>query len=303
MRFLVTGGAGFIGSYVAEKLKEKGEVIILDNMSVGKEENIPEGCKLIRGDIRNMDEVLKSMEGVSIVLHNAAFVSIRGSFEKIRDDIDINCTGTLNVLNAAVKAGVKKIIFASSMAVYGEPEKVKTKETDRAISNSPYGMSKLRGEMYCKLFKEEYGIDYSILRYFNTYGTKQTPSPYVGVMTTFINQALEKKPLTVFGEGNQTRDFVWVEDVADANVMAVFSKKTGTYNIGSGKEVSVNEIANKIIEVIGGEKTFLEKSKGEIDRICADITKAKENLGFSPKGDVLQKIPEIIDWWKSKKKY
>ncbi|MEE9322963.1 MAG: NAD-dependent epimerase/dehydratase family protein [Candidatus Aenigmarchaeota archaeon] len=301
MKFLVTGGAGFIGSHIAEKLKDRGDVTIFDNMSVGKEENVPGECEIIKGDIRNGNDISRAMKGVDMVFHNAAFVSIRGSFKKIKDDIDTNCTGTLNVLNAAVQAGAKKVIFASSMAVYGEPENVKAKENDRAVPISPYGMSKLRGEMYCRLLKEEYGIEYSILRYFNTYGTKQTPSPYVGVMTTFINQAIEKKPLTVFGDGNQTRDFVWVEDVADANILTAFSKKTGTYNIGSGKEVSVNCIADKIIEVLGGGKIFNEKPRGEVERICADITNVKKDLNFEPKGDVLEKIPQIIDWWKSKK--
>jgi len=300
MKFLVTGGAGFIGSHIAEKLVEKGEVAVFDNMSIGKEYNVPSGCKIIRGDIRNKDEINKAMHGVDIVFHNAAFVSIRGSFERIFEDIEVNCIGTVNVLNAAIKSGVKKIIFASSMAVYGEPQNIKVKETDTTVPISPYGLSKLRGEMYCKMFSEKYGIDYAILRYFNTYGTRQTPSPYVGVMTTFINQALEKKPITIFDDGKQTRDFVWVNDVADANMLAAFPKNSGIYNVGSGKETSINDLADKIIEILGGKKIFLAKPEGEIGRICADITKAKENINFKPQGDVIKKIPEIIEWWRNK---
>jgi UDP-glucose 4-epimerase len=302
MKFLITGGAGFIGSHIAEELLKtnKGEVIIFDNLSVGKKENIPKGCSLINGDITSQSQLTEAMKGVDIVFHDAAFVSIRASFDKAKltEELDINCTGTLNVLNAAVENKVKKIIFASSMAIYGKPLNIAAKEEDRITPFSPYGLSKLRGELYCKTFKEQFGINYTILRYFNTFGIKQTPSPYVGVTTTFIKQALEGKPLTICGDGTQTRDFVSVKDIAKANILAAFSNVEGTFNIGSGKETSVNQIANKIIEVLKGNKTYIDNPPGEISRICADITQAKEKLNYTPTGNILEELPAIINWWK-----
>jgi len=304
MKFLITGGAGFIGSHIAEELVKtsKGEVIIFDNLSVGKEDNIPNKCTFIKGDITKEEQIKEAMKNVDIVFHNAAFVTIRGSFNKenLKDEIDVNCTGTLNVLNAAAENRAKKIIFASSMAVYGEPEGVMVKETDRVLPWSPYGLSKLRGEIYCKIFMELYGMDYVILRYFNTFGVRQTPSPYVGVTTTFIKQALEGKPLTICGDGKQTRDFVSVKDIAKANLLAAFSDISGIFNIGSGKETSINQIADRIIGILGGKKISLDKPHGEISRICADISSAKEKLGYTSTTSILKELPTLIDWWKQR---
>lgn len=300
MKFLITGGAGFIGSHIAEKLikQNKGDVIIFDNLSVGKKENIPQGCQFIQGDIRNKDEIIKAAKDVDIIFHNAAFVSIRKSFDKIEEELETNCLGTLNVFKAAELNRVKKIIFASSMAVYGQPQKLPVSEDHPPVPNSPYGLSKLRGEMYLDTLAKNTEIQYTSLRYFNTYGIKQTPSDYVGVTTIFINQVLSGKPMTVFGDGNQTRDFIWVEDITDANLLAAFSDVQGIYNIGSGKQLSVNDIAKAIQNELGGKIDHLPAPPGEIDHIVADITKAKKDLGYEPKGEFNKILPNLIEWWK-----
>ncbi len=300
MKFLVTGGAGFIGSHIAEELLKKGEVVVFDDLSVGSRNNVNDKCTFVRGDIRNIDSVKKVMDGIDVVFHNAAFVSIRGSFQKLTEDFETNCIGALNVIKSAAEAGIKKFIFASSMAVYGEPNNVKVKEEDCTKPISPYGLSKLRGELYCKIFEEEFGMKSVVLRYFNTYGTRQTESPYVGVITTFINQALRKKPLTVYGDGKQTRDFVWVRDIVQANMLSAFSNAGGIFNVGSGNEISVNDVADAVIKNVGGEKIYVDSPAGEISRICADISKGEKVLGYKPGGKLGGILPEIIDWWSSK---
>lgn len=300
MKFLITGGAGFIGSHIAEELINKGEVVVFDNLSVGKKEFSPNGCNFIKGDIKNKEEISNAMKDVDIVFHDAAFVSIRGSFEKIREVLENNFLGTLNVFESAKDNNVSKIIFASSMDVYGEPQYLPVDENHPLNTKSLYGLSKITGEMLCKTFEEKYGIKCTALRYFNTYGTRQTPSPYVGVITNFIVQALGKKPLTVYGDGNQTRDYVWVNDVAQANVLATFSKKSGIFNVGSGEEISVNKIADLIIKYLDGEKVYLENPPGEIKKMRADISRAKKLLNYNPKGRLAEMLPSLIEWWRNK---
>jgi UDP-glucose 4-epimerase len=187
------------------------------------------------------------------------------------------------------------------MAVYGHPQNVLTKESDLTIPNSFYGYSKLRGEEYAKFFEKEYGLKTVCLRYFNTYGVKQTPSPYVGVTTIFINNVLNNKPMVVYGDGNQTRDLVWVKDIAQANYLAAESGISNeTFNVGSQKSYSILEIAKMIQKRIGGEIEFGPVPKGEIRHITADISKISKMLNFKPKGDFNKELDNIIKWWKSK---
>ena len=214
-RALVTGGAGFIGSHLARALlKEHIEVVVLDNLSMGKIENVPEGAEFICGDVRSKDDTIRALHGVDIVFHEAARVSIRSSVEHFHDDAENNLMGTINLLRCCQADKVKKIIFASSMAVYADckgPIPIVEDYTTEPIS--PYGISKLASEKYCMRFSEFTGIDCHVLRYFNTYGTGQTLSPYVGVITIFINRLLDGEPPIIFGDGEQKRDFIHVGDI------------------------------------------------------------------------------------------
>ncbi len=305
MRFIVTGGAGFIGSHIAELLLEsgKGEVVVVDNLSVGKLENVHKGCKFYQCDILDKQRLCEIFKPADIVFHDAAFVSIRGSFEsgKLSQELETNCTGTLNTLEAAVKAGAKKFIFASSMAIYGHPVNLPVEEPDPVVPLSPYGLSKLRGELYCRIFQERYGLETIALRYFNTYGTRQTPSDYVGVITKFIDQVLNAKPITVFGDGRQTRDFVCVKDVARANLLAAFSDVTGVFNVASGSDFSIDDIADLVIKNSGqGEKSYKDKPEGEIDKIVADISKITKELDYHPQYTLEDYMPQLIQWWTAK---
>jgi UDP-glucose 4-epimerase len=303
-RALITGGAGFIGSHIGNKLIEKGkEVVVFDNLSVGTLDNVPKGAKFIKGDITDYKSLETAMKDCDTVFHDAAFVSIRGSFEKMRLEIDSNVIGTLNVFEAAVKSGVKKIIYASSMGVYSPPPDDHPIVNENSPNYPPsfYGFSKLRGEEYAKHFEKEFGLKTISLRYFNTYGIKQTVSPYVGVTTIFINNVLNKKPMIIFGDGLQTRDFVWVEDIAQANILAAESPVSNqVFNVGSGKSFSILDVAKWIKENIGGEIKFDTVPPGEIRHIRADITKIKSTLNYNPKGDFQKTLPKIIDWWKIK---
>jgi UDP-glucose 4-epimerase len=303
MKFVVTGGAGFIGSHIAKQLVglKRGEVYVIDNLSVGDRTNVPPGARFCRGDIRDKGSFEHVLDGAEMVFHNAAFVSIRGSFSMIRHDIEVNDIGTLNVLEACRDHGVSKVIFASSMAVYAPSGNQPIKESSLTLPVSPYGFSKLKGEFYCRLFREQFGLKTVILRYFNTYGVGQTPSDYVGVITIFINQALNNKPVTIFGNGEQTRDFVFVEDVASANIEAAFRDVEGTFNIAGGREVNINGIADYVMEATGFDKrAYVDAPPGEIRRMVADISRTKEQLGIEPEVNLKKRVFEIAGWWKNR---
>jgi UDP-glucose 4-epimerase len=303
MRYLVTGGAGFIGSHIVRRLEleRNAEVVVLDNLSVGSRRNVPSNCRLVEGDINDAAALGRALEGVAVVFHLAAFVSIRGSFERPEADLRDNCQGMLSVFRKAGECGVRRVVFASSMGVYGEPKRLPVSEDDPAAPVSPYGLSKLRGEMYGKSLSAKYGYSFIALRYFNTYGAGQTPSDYVGVLTSFINMALDSRPLTIYGDGTQTRDLVWVEDIAEASVLAAQSKAEGIFNIGSGTEVSINELARAVQECISAAAVHVAAPAGEIRRMCADISRARGLLGYSPSGKLAEQLPSIVDYWRRKK--
>ena len=295
MKCFVTGGAGFVGSKIAGKLLKKGnDVTIYDNLSVGRMENVPNGAKFIKGDILDIDKLCAEMHEMDIVFHEAAFVSIRNSFFEPRREFETNVTGTLNILDAMVKNNVSKIIFASSMVVYGIPSQKLSSENDMVQPISPYGLSKLRGEMLCKIYSEQYGITYNALRYFNIFGEGQQYSEYVGVLTAFINMARNKSPITVCGDGLQERDFVFADDVAEANLLCINKLNNKIYNIGSGRRTSILSVAKAVSqEFQNNEITYIPKPPGEVNTICADITLANNELGFKPSCTITDYIPNL----------
>jgi len=305
-RALVTGGAGFIGSNLSRALLEKGlEVIIIDNLSMGKVENIPEGATFIKGDILDESILKKIVPSVDIIFHQAAKVSIRESVKQFFDDANNNLMGTLNLLKNCCNSPVKKFIYASSMAVYADGEScVPIDENYIKEPISPYGISKLASEKYCLNLANGIGMDCIILRYFNTYGQGQTLTPYVGVITIFINNLLHGKPPIIFGDGNQKRDFIYVGDVVQANLKAMeWSGSKGIFNIGSGEPKSVNEIAGILCKKINPdiEPVYGEERHGELKNSIANLKKAKKELGFYPSAKFEEKIDEVITWWKNKK--
>jgi len=300
MKCLVTGGAGFIGSHISRKLLEKGhDVTVYDNLSVGRKDNVPVGAKFVEGDILDRDKLGDVMQGIDIVFHEAAFVSIRNSFLKPRLEFETNVIGTINLLDAMVESGVSKIVFASSMAVYGECNGGIACEGDIVQPISPYGLSKLRGEMLCKIYAERFGISYNALRYFNVFGDGQQYSEYVGVLTAFINLAQSGKPITVYGNGLQERDFIFVEDVVGANILSMNNLNNKVYNVGSGTKTSVISIAETVSREYGNSKiVHMPKPPGEIDTICANVSLARTELGFAASCGVLQYIPILCASYK-----
>jgi len=303
---LVTGGAGFIGSHLSKALLEKGlKVTVVDNLSTGRIENLPDGVSFIDGDILNttlMKNILMEHE-IDIIFHEAAKVSVRDSLAEFPKDAETNVMGTISVLHACPGSQVRKIIYASSMAVYADSKKPEPVAEDYILDPiSPYGISKLACEKYLLLLAKERGISCTVLRYFNTYGIGQQYSPYVGVMTIFINRLLEGSSIQIFGGGEQRRDFIHVSDVIQANILAMEKDDQGNiFNVGTGKATSVNEIADIVCKKINpaAEIRHVDEHRGELKNSIADITKAKNYLGFLPSKTMKESTDEIIEWIKA----
>lgn len=298
---LVTGGAGFIGSHLVERLLRDGlQVTVLDNLSTGKRTNLPSEADFVLGDVRDPAIVAAVVSGVDVVFHLAARVSIRASVEGFWQDAETNLVGTLNVLRACVSRKAKKLVYASSMAVYADaPQPVPVSESYATAPISPYGIAKLASERYAMLVAAQSGFDMVALRYFNTYGPRQTFTPYVGVITIFIQRLLRGEPPIIFGDGQQCRDFVHVGDIVAATVLAMTSDASGeVFNIGSGQGITVNQIAALLCERLAPEMTPLHVAAhpGELRNSIADIDKAKRLLGYEPHSRLEDKIDEVISW-------
>ena len=306
MRVVITGGAGFIASHIAEAyLSEGHEVLIIDNFFTGKPENIPREANFEEMDIRSkkLKKILKEFKP-EVINHHAAQINLRFSLEHPLEDADINIMGLLNLIEAFREAGGKKIIFASSGgAIYGETEDIPTPETHLPKPTSPYGTAKLAGEMYLYNNYYVHEIPYIALRYSNVYGPRQDPSGEAGVVAIFISKILDGKEPVIFGDGEQTRDFVFVKDIAEANLRALESDYVGEINIGTGKETSVNQL----FEVIASLLNYNQKPRydapipGELRRSALDNSLAKKILRWEPRTMLREGIGETIQFFLHKR--
>jgi nucleoside-diphosphate-sugar epimerase len=299
---LITGGAGFIGSNIVRRLLARGvQPVVLDDLSSGYQENLLPEVKFIKGDVRDREIVEKAIDGCNVVLHLAASVGNKRSIDDPLTDASINLIGTLNVLEAARKHGIKRIVFSSSAGIFGELKTLPIAEDHPQDPDSPYGASKLAAEKMCLVYNKLYGMRNVCLRYFNVYGLNQRYDAYGNVIPIFANRILKDESLTIYGDGEQTRDFVNVADVAAANVAAAFSRDAcGVFNIGSSTRVTINELARLIQEAAGTEvgKEFAPPRPGDVRDSLADISAAKKSFNFSPQTDLKDGLVEYMIWIK-----
>lgn len=306
-RILITGGAGFIGSNIAHAALDKGyDVAVLDDMSTGRQENLSGTSgkiTLVKASILDMKKLAAAMRGVDYVLHQAALASVPRSVKNPVDTNNVNVGGTLNVLLAAREAGVKRVVCASSSSVYGNLEKLPKKEDMKPCPESPYAVSKLAAEQYAMSFHSVYGLETVALRYFNVYGPRQDPdSQYAAVMPIFIRAMLAGKSPVMFGDGNQTRDFTFVEDVVQANFRAMEAPNAAglAFNIAFGKRITLNNLVEKINEVTGKSinPAYDKERPGDVKHSLADISLAKKVLGYSPEYSVDDGLVKTVEWYK-----
>jgi UDP-glucose 4-epimerase len=294
---LVTGGAGFIGSHLARQVLAAGRAVtIIDNLSVGRREAVPEGARFVHGDIRDEAAVAAALDGVDHVYHLAAQVTIRGSFDRFYEDLDTNVMGTARLLRMVDPARVEWFTLASSMAVYADaPTPAPIDETHPTQPLSPYGIGKLAAEGVARQILEARGIPFTAVRYFNTFGPGQTYTPYVGVITIFVTRLLRGEPITIFGDGEQQRDFVHVDDIA-AGTLATAGRAPGTYNLGTGRGTSLNQLATLLIDRLGPgtHAQHAPPQAGELRFSVADISAAQRALAYQPTRTLERDIDSVI---------
>jgi UDP-glucose 4-epimerase len=311
-RYLITGGAGFIGSNIADALIERGHsVVVLDDLSTGSRDNLAQlgdAVELIEGDIRDAETCLRAAEGCDGIYHEAALVSVPHSIEAPRDNHDINITGTFNILEAARANGVGRIVFASSAAVYGDNPELPKREEMLPEPKSPYALAKLNGEHYLCNYADIFGIEAVALRYFNVFGPRQNPSsPYSGVISIFVDRVSKGLPVTIFGDGEQSRDFVNVADVVQANLLAMGVEagiqKTGDasfhlFNVATNRQTNLLKLLETLEEICETrvERVFKEERGGDIKHSLADIGRTVAVLGYQPQVELKDGLAELVDY-------
>lgn len=304
MKVVVTGGAGFIGSHIVEYwLQQKAEVVILDNFRSGRRENtalFPQAT-LKEGSITDRKLVFDTLKGADYVHHLAAMISVPESMDKPLECVQINVNGLLNILDAARTYGIKKVVHSSSAAVYGDnPLSPKTVDM-RPEPKSPYGITKLDGEYYLSVYMEVFGLKSTSLRYFNVFGPRQDPnSQYAAAIPIFVNKALKNDELIVFGDGEQTRDFVFVKDVVQANVKAALNDNAnGVYNVANGHSITIRQLCELIIKTTGSRSSikFSEPRAGDIKHSLADVSLTKKDMDFTPQYDLVEGLKQTIQYF------
>lgn len=303
MRILVTGGAGFIASHVSDRLLALGQqVAIVDNLSTGKKENLPAGAVFYEIDIRDkaMDKVFEK-EKPQVVVHHAAHANVAESVRNPGYDASVNIGGSINLFECCVKHEVEKVVFASTGgALYGEACYLPADEAHPIDPVSPYGVSKHAVEQYLYAYRQNHGLDYVVLRYPNVYGPRQDPHGEAGVVAIFSLLLLTGQRPTIFGDGSKTRDYCYVSDIVDANVLALSNELNGTYNLGRGIEVSDSEVFETVQEAVGSqiEPDFAPVRAGEVEHIALDAAKAERDMGWKWKVDLIDGVAESVTYYR-----
>lgn len=311
-KFLIAGGAGFIGSNIAETLIKQGHYVrVLDNFFSGKEENLDftkglgkDKFELIRGDIRDVEAAEKACEGIDYISLQAALRSVPKSMETPKDYNDVNINGVLNMLQAAAKKKVKRLVLASSSSVYGDTDVFPQKETAYPLLISPYALSKLAGEYYCRIFSEHFGVETVCLRYFNVFGPKQAlDDEYAVVIPKFTHCVMHDQSPPVFGNGKQSRDFTYIDNVVSANILAATTPgiKHEVFNVANGKDTSVLEIIETLNKIFDKniQPDLLAVRAGDVFKTHADISKIKEKLGFKPLVNFEDGLKRTVEYFKT----
>lgn len=302
---MVTGGAGFIGSHLCERLVEKGEVICLDNFDPyyspqAKRKNVEplinhQNFELIEGSILDKELLSRLFADVDYVFHDAAQAGVRISVENPGKTHEVNATGTLNVLEVAAEWGVRKVINASSSSVYGKVSYLPFDEDHPNVPVSPYGASKLVAEHYCRVFSELHDLETVSLRYFTVFGPRMRPDLAINI---FTGKALNNEPIEIFGDGEKTRDFTFIDNIVDANLRAM-ERGSGVYNIGGGERVNINGLAERIVRIVGSESEifYSESVKGDAEHTWSDVSKARRELEYEPEIGLDEGLERYVRWY------
>ena len=306
MRYVVTGGAGFIGSHLADRLARDHEVVVLDNFFSGKMENIAhlldnEHFTLVKGSVTDLPMLRELFQGVDGVFHQAAIASVPRSIRNPAATNEANVTGTLNVAVASRDGGVRKIVYASSSSVYGDTPALPKREDMKPDPLSPYAVSKLAGELYLSVFSGLFDVETVSLRYFNVFGPRQDPaSEYAAVVPKFVTRVLSGMSPVVYGDGEQSRDFTYVSDVVQANVRAMESRAQGVFNVAYGQRISLNELAEAIMDIAGTRLpvVFEDPRPGDVRDSLADIERAVSGFSYEPEYTVRTGLEETIAWYR-----
>jgi UDP-glucose 4-epimerase len=304
-RVVVTGGAGFVGSNIVERLLREGaSVVVLDDFYTGELDNLPPAgpnLEIVTGSVCDFDLVREVVRSANYVIHEAAR-NIIVSTRNPREDYEVNIGGTLNILLAVRESGARRIVYSSSASVYGNPRYLPINEDDATNMLSPYAVSKFAGENYCKAFYESYGLSTSVVRYSNVYGPKQRPdNPYCGVVSKFFESSMAGEAPRIHGDGDQTRDFTYVDDVVDATLMAAVSPKAEgqVYNVGTGRETTINQLARMIIEITGASVEPVCVDRRDIDNIrrrVVNIEKIRRELRWAPSVTIERGLRRTYEW-------